>query len=92
MGLRYIARYLKNIRTKRLVMQPNINNLRLDLFADADFVGLFAAEDDQDPISLKSRTGLLLNFGGVLILWSSKILIKRRCGKTRETKPFVMAM
>ena len=41
--------------------------------AGADFNGLFAAEDDQNPIILKSRHGLLLNFGGVPIFWSSKL-------------------
>ena len=30
-------------------------------------------EDKHDPIGVKSWTGLLLNFGGVPILWSSKL-------------------
>ena len=54
-------------------MQPDIKHLRVDLFTDADFTGLFATEDDQDPISVKTRTGLLLNFGGVPIFLSSKL-------------------
>jgi hypothetical protein len=45
----------------------------LDLFADADFAGLFVADDKQDPVSVKSRTGLLVNFGGVPIFWISKL-------------------
>ena len=48
-------------------MKPEFKNLKLDLFVDADFSGLLAADDNQDPISVKSRTGLLLNFGGVPI-------------------------
>ena len=56
-----------------MILTPNAKNLKLDLFADADFAGLFVAEDKHDPISVKSRTGLLLNFGGVPILCSSKL-------------------
>ena len=37
---------------------------------------MFASEDKQDPISVKSRTGLLLNFGIVPIFWSSNIQSK----------------
>ena len=46
-------------------MKPEVENLKLDLFSDADFTRLFATEYKIDPISVKSRTGVLLNFGGV---------------------------
>ena len=36
-GIKHIARYLKYIRTKRLSMKPDSNNLKLDLFTDVDF-------------------------------------------------------
>ena len=45
----------------------------LDLFSDADFAGLFTSEDKNDPVSAKSRTGIILNFGGVLIYWNSRL-------------------
>ena len=54
-------------------MKPNTENLELDLFADADFSSLYASEDKLDPISVKSRTGILLNSGGVPVCWSSKL-------------------
>ena len=38
------------------------------LFADANFTGLFASEDKVNPISVKSRTDILLTFGAVPIL------------------------
>ena len=41
--------------------------------ADADFAGLFATEDKMDPVIVKSRTGVLLTFGNVPILWASKL-------------------
>ena len=37
------------------------------------FVGLFTSEEKDDPISVKSKTGLLLTFGDVPIFWSSKL-------------------
>ena len=43
------------------------------MFADDDFACLFPSEDKQDPISVKSRTVVLLNFGGVSVCWSSKL-------------------
>ena len=54
-------------------MTPDKNNLRIDMYADADFAGLFATEDKMDPVSVKSRTGVLLTFGSVPILWASKL-------------------
>ena len=54
-------------------MTTDRSNLKLDLFADADFSGLLSSEDCMDPISVKSRTGILINFGKVPIFWSSKL-------------------
>ena len=54
-------------------MFPDIEQLHLNLYADANFSGLFTSEDKHDPISVKSRIWLLLNFGNVPIFWSSKL-------------------
>ena len=51
----------------------------LDLYADSEFAGLFQSEDVQDRISIKSRSGILLNFGNVLIHWSSKLQTEIAC-------------
>ena len=72
-GVKHIIRYLKGTRGKGLTMKPRSKNLKLDLFFDADFAGLFASEYKMDPISMKIRTGVLLNFGGLPIHWSSKL-------------------
>ena len=56
-----------------IFQKPDKKRLSLDLFADADFAGLFASEDRKDPISVKSRTRVLLTLGGVPIFWSSKL-------------------
>ena len=49
----------------------DIKMIRLGLYADADFAGLFGAEDEHDPFSVNSCTGLLLNFGGAPVYWIS---------------------
>ena len=72
-GVKHIVRYLKGTRDKGLIIKPDAKDLKLGLFADADFAGLFAAEDELDPDGVKSRTGVLLNFGGVPVCWSSKL-------------------
>ena len=73
-AVKHIVRYLKGTRDKGLIMKPNmINNLQFNLYADADFAGLFASEDKLDPICAKSRTGILLTLGNVPIFWSSKL-------------------
>jgi hypothetical protein len=59
-GVKHIARYLKGTQTKGVIMTPDKDNLRIDMYADADFAGLFAPEDKMDPVSVKSRTGVLL--------------------------------
>ena len=71
-GVKYIVQYLKGIRTRGLEMHHNADLLYLDLFADADFTSLFAS-DKHDPVSVKSRTGIILNFGSVPIFWNSKL-------------------
>ena len=53
-GVTYIIRYLKGTRKRGVVMKPDLSNLQLDLFADADFAGLYATKDKTDPISVKN--------------------------------------
>ena len=72
-GVKHIIRYLKGTRDKGLVIKTNSENLKLDLFADAEFAGFFALEEKLDPIRVKSRIWVLLNFGGVPFHWSSKL-------------------
>ena len=67
-GVNHITRYLKEARTKEFIMKPDLKNLQLDLFADANFAGLYSTEDKQDLINMNSHTGVLLNFGKVPII------------------------
>ena len=47
---------------------------RLGMYVDTDFAGLFTAENLEDPISVKLRSGIILTFRNVPIHWSSKFL------------------
>ena len=41
-GVKHIARYHKGTSAKGIIMSPDLGNMRIDLYADADFVGLYA--------------------------------------------------
>jgi hypothetical protein len=45
-----IAQYLKKMRTPGMIVKPT-NDLSIDLYADADFAGLWGAENPDDPVS-----------------------------------------
>ena len=71
-ALKRIARYLKATRDKGMILRPT-EDLTLDLYADADFAGLWNAKDANDPTCVRSRTGYLVTLGGTPLLWSSKL-------------------
>jgi hypothetical protein len=70
--LKRIGRYLKTTQDKGLIIKPN-QDLHLELYADADFAGLWGQEDPTDPVSVRSRTGCVITLGGAPILWKSKL-------------------
>ena len=45
----------------------------MDLYVDADFAGFWAFEHDQEPVSVRSRTGYMITLSGCPIHWSSKL-------------------
>ena len=47
--------------------------MKLDFYADADVLGLWKHEDDQDPVCVKSTTGYVMNIGGFPFNWLSNI-------------------
>ena len=63
---------MKGTATKGMIINPT-NQYTLNCHADADFAGLWGVENEQDPISVKSRTGFVLLFMGCPLLWVSKL-------------------
>ena len=71
-AVKRILRYLNGTADKGMLFSPS-NELRVDCYVDADFAGLWGVEHDQDPVSVKSRTGYLIKFMGCPLLWVSKL-------------------
>ena len=44
-----------------------------DIYVDADFAGGWGFEDPEDPISVKSRTGFMIEVMGCPVQWLSKL-------------------
>lgn len=71
-AVKRIGRYLKGTMEKGLILKPN-DDLCLELYADADFCGLWTVEKADDPISVRSRTGFIVTLAGLPVSWSSKL-------------------
>jgi Reverse transcriptase (RNA-dependent DNA polymerase) len=91
-AVKRIVRYLLKTRTKGIEFVPNMEE-GLNCYVDADFAGLHGYEDDQDPVSVKSRTGYTLTLFGCPIIWSSKMQTDITLSSTAaEYVAFSMAM
>jgi histone deacetylase 1/2 len=91
-AVKRIIRYLVGTRDKGIRFLPNLKE-GLNCYVDADFAGLFGYEDDQDPTSVKSRTGFTLTLFGCPIIWSSKLQTDITLSSTAaEYVAFSMAM
>jgi hypothetical protein len=91
-AIKRIVRYLVGTRDKGIRFQPDLQQ-GLDCWVDADFAGLYGYEDEQDPVSVKSRTGFVLTLFGCPVLWSSKLQTDITLSSTAaEYVAFSMAM
>jgi hypothetical protein len=70
--LKRIGRYLKGVLDDGLIIDPK-GPFSLDCHVDADFAGNYIKCDSDDPSSVRSRTGFVITFGAVPVLWKSKI-------------------
>ena len=71
-AVKRIARYLLDTYDRGIEMEVD-RNQGLDCMVDADFCGLYGAEDEQDPVSVKSRTAFVITLQGFPIIWQSKL-------------------
>ena len=71
-AMKRICRYLQGTLDQGLEFKPT-PQMELDLYVDADFAGLWNFESDQDPVSVKSRTGYTVTLGGCPVTWVSKL-------------------
>ncbi len=45
----------------------------MNAYPDADFAGMYGHEKPTDPVCAKSRSGFVIVFAGVQVLWQSKL-------------------
>ena len=72
LALSRIGRYLVGTRTKGMIVRPG-KSMKLDMYCDADWAGLWSYEKPDDPTCVRSRTGYVITLGGVPVCWSSKL-------------------
>jgi len=91
-AVKRIIRYLLDTKDKGIIFEPKPDQ-GLDCWVDADFAGLYGYEDEQDPTSVKSRTGFCLTLFGCPVIWSSKMQTDITLSSTAaEYVAFSMAM
>ena len=67
-----IGRYLVGNGDKGIIIAPNDHSF--DVYADADFCGLWNKETAmEDPSTAKSRTGYVILYANCPIVWASKL-------------------
>jgi hypothetical protein len=71
-AMKLVIRYRKGTNYKGIYFKPD-GMAKVDCYVGSDFVGLFTVEDGQAPISAKSRTGYIILYYGVPLLWVSKM-------------------
>ena len=71
-AIKRILRYLQGTKDKGMTLTPS-ENFDVNCYVDADFAGTWSVEDDQDPVSVKSRSGHLITFMECPLLWYSKM-------------------
>jgi len=54
-------------------MNPSTNICKIDAYPEADFAGMYGHEKPVDPSCVKSRTGFVITFTDVPILWKSQL-------------------
>jgi hypothetical protein len=64
--------YLQGTKDKGLIMNPT-SYLSIGCYVDADFARLHGKENDEDPISVKSRAGYVLSLANCPVLWVSRL-------------------
>ena len=71
-ALERIGLYLKGTMKDGLILRPS-KDLRIDVFVDADFAGLWPHEDKLDPTCVKSHTGFVICIANCPVIWQSKL-------------------
>ena len=71
-AVKHLVRYLSKTKEMGIIVKP-YKALTLDCYADADFAGLYGRDPDDEPASVKSRTGYIIKLGGCPVFWKSQL-------------------
>jgi hypothetical protein len=71
-AVKTIIRYLSGTKNQGTIYKRP-KDITLDCYVDADFAGLYGKEPDENPISVKSRTGYILSIGGCFLVCKSQL-------------------
>jgi hypothetical protein len=71
-AVKRIIRYLKGTSDKGLILKPDITK-GIECYVDADFAGGYHFDLNEEPISTFSRTGYVIKYLNVLLIWISKL-------------------
>ena len=70
-----IGQYLKGTKEMGMTFKPDdISSLKLDVYVDSDFLGLYGHEDRSDPTNVKSRCGYTMLLNNCPLIWSSSLM------------------
>ena len=74
LALIQIGQYLKGTSDEGMILKPlQRDKFHMDVYVDADFMGLYGKEQRTDPDNVKSRTGFVIMLNGCPIVWASKL-------------------
>ena len=71
-AVKRIIRYLKGTSDKGLIIKPDITK-GIECYVDADFAGGYHFDLNEEPISTFSRTGYVIKYLNVPLIWVSKL-------------------
>ena len=74
-ALERIGRYLKGTIERGLILKPDLTEteFKIDVYVDAAFASGWGTELGNNPDSVKSRTGFIIEVMGCSVIWSSKL-------------------
>ena len=83
-AVKHILRYLKGTIELGITVKVG-GDMKLEVFVDSDFAGLYHADPDHEPTSARSRMGYIVFLGGFPLFWKSK-LVTCICLSTAEAE------
>ena len=70
-----LGQYLKGTLEEGMILKPmRLDEFRLDVYVDSDFMGLYGSEQRNDPDNVRSRCGYVIFLNDAPVVWKSCLL------------------